>query len=57
MCEKKMMLIASVHSKKNLLKKFVKMIIIFSTMNKSQDTTVLRGRQKPTAAMKLRPEK
>ena len=57
MCEKKMMFVASVHSEKNLLKKCVKIIIIFSTMNKSQDTTVLRGCQKPTAAIKLRPEK
>ena len=34
----------------------MKMIIIISIMNKSQETTVFHGRQKLTSAMKQRPE-
>ena len=45
--------IASVHSEKTRLKK----IIIIISMNKSQETTVIGGRQKLTSGMKLRPEK
>ena len=45
--------IVSVHSEKTRLKK---MIMIIS-MNKSQETTVIGGRQKLTPALKLRPEK
>ena len=52
---------ASVYSEKTRLKKLmmiIKMIIIIiSTMNKSQETTVFHGRQKLTSAMKQRPEK
>ena len=54
---------ASVYSEKTRLKKLMMMmkmiimIIIIIIMNKSQETTVLRGRQKLTSAMKLRPEK
>ena len=47
--------IASVYSEKTRLKKLMKMMIII--MNKSQETTAFRGRQKLTSAMKLRPEK
>ena len=41
--------ITSVYSKKTRLKKFI--------MNKSQEMTVVGGRQKWTSAIKLRPEK
>ena len=34
-----------------------KIIIISSSMNKSQELTVFHGRQKLASAMKLRPEK
>ena len=47
--------IASVHSEKTLQKKLMINIIII--MNKSQVTTVFRGRQKLTSTMKLRTEK
>ena len=50
--------IASVHSEKTRLKKFMMiMIIIIIIMNKSQEMTVFSGHQKLTSAMKLRPEK
>ena len=53
--------IASVYSEKSRLKKLMMMmkmiIIIISIMNKSQEMTVLYGRQKLTSAMKQRPEK
>ena len=45
----------SVYSEKTHLKKLMKIIIII--MNKLQEMTVFGGRQKWTAAMKLRPEK
>ena len=50
---------ASVYSEKTRMKKLMimKMIIIISIMNKSQESTVFRGRQKLTSAMKRRPEK
>ena len=48
--------IASVHSEKTRLKKYM-MIIIIIIMNKSQKTTVFSGHQKLTSAMKLRPKK
>ena len=46
---------ASVYSEKTRLKKCWIMIIIIM-MNKSQETTVFRGRQKLTSAMKQMPE-
>ena len=50
--------IASVNSEKTRLKKLMKIIIIsISIMNKSQVTTVFRGRLKLTSAIKLRSEK
>ena len=50
--------IASEHSEKTRLKKLMIMIvIIIIIMNKSQETTVFRGHQKLTSAMKPRPEK
>ena len=48
--------IISVHSEKTRLKKMI-VIIIISSMNKSQELTVFGGRQKLTSAMKQRPEK
>ena len=50
---------ASVYSEKTRMKKLMmmKMIIIISIMNKSQESTVFHGRQKLTSAMKQRPEK
>ena len=50
-------LFASVHSEKTRLKKLMKMVIISSIMNKSQETTFFSGRQELISAMKLRPEK
>ena len=59
--------ICSVYSDKTHLKKLMIMIIIIIIiiilllllfiMNKLQETTVFRGRQKLASAMKLRPEK
>ena len=50
--------IASVHSEKTRLKMCrMIMIIIIMFMNKSQEMTIFRGRQKLTSAMKQRPEK
>ena len=54
--------IASIHSEKNRLKKLMMIMIIIITiiiiiMNKSQELTVFSGRQKLTSPMKLRPEK
>ena len=54
--------IASIHSEKNSLKKLLMIMIIIITiiiiiMNKSQELTVFSGRQKLTSSMKLRPEK
>ena len=50
--------IASVHSEKTRLKKCMMiMVIIIMFMNKLQEMTDFRGRQKLTSAMKLRPEK
>ena len=46
--------IAPVHTEKTRLKKIIMIIII--SMNKSQDTTVIGGRQKLTSTMKLRLE-
>ena len=51
---------ASVYSEQPRMKKLMmmmKMIIIIIIMNKSQETTVIHGRQKLTSAMKQRPEK
>ena len=48
--------IASLHSEKTRLKKMIMIIIISSSMNKSQESTVFRGRQKLTSAKKQRPE-
>ena len=51
---------ASVYSEETRLKKLMmmKMIIsIISIMNKSQEMTVILGRQKLTSTMKQRPEK
>ena len=48
--------IISVHSEKTCLKKMI-MIIIFISMNKSQESTVFGGHQKLTSTMKQRPEK
>ena len=53
---------ASVYSEKTRLKKLMMMmkmiiIIINNIMNKSQESTVIHGRQKLTSAMKQRPEK
>ena len=51
---------ASVYSEKTRMKKLMmimKMIIIISIMNKSQEMTVFHGRQKLTSAMKQRLEK
>ena len=48
--------IASVHSEKTRMKK-MNMIIIIISMNKSQESMVLGGRQKLISAMKLRPHK
>ena len=42
--------IVSLHSEKNCLKKMI-MIIIISSMNKSQESTVFGGHQKLTSAM------
>ena len=50
----------SVHSEKTRLKKLMMkiiIIIIIIILNKSQETTVFRGRQKLTSATKLRTEK
>ena len=41
---------ASVHSEKTSLKKMNMIIIINSSMNKSQELTVFHGRQKLTSA-------
>ena len=50
--------IVSVHSEKTHLNKLMMMkMMIIIIMNKSQETMVFSGRQKPTSAMKLRPEK
>ena len=50
----------SVYWEKTRLKKLtmtmMKLIIIISIMNKSQETTVFHGRQKLTSAMKQKPE-
>ena len=48
----------SVYLEKTRMKKLMMMMkMIFSTMNKSQETTVFHGRKKLTSAMKQRPEK
>ena len=49
----------AVYSEKTQLKMMMKkkMIIILIIMNKLQETMVIRGGQKLTFAMKLRPEK
>ena len=39
------------------MKKMIMIIIIISSMNKSQELTVFHGRQKLTSAMKQSPEK
>ena len=39
------------------MKKMIMIIIIISSMNKSQELMVFHGRQKLTSAMKQRPEK
>ena len=58
--------IASEHSEKTHLKKLVMMMMMMKViiinisiiiMNKSQETTVISGRQKLNSTMKLRPEK
>ena len=49
--------IASVHSEKTRLKKCMMITITIILMNKSQEMTVFRRRQKSTSAMKLRPAK
>ena len=54
------LVITTVHSEKTGLKKLMmmmKMMMIIITMNKSQEMTVLTGRQGQTSAMKLRSEK
>ena len=48
--------ITSVHSEKTRLKKMIKIIII-SSMNKSQESTVFGGLQKLTSAMIQMPKK
>ena len=49
---------ASVYTEKNRLKNLMMMMKrIIIIMNKSQETTNFRQRQKLTSAMKLRPEK
>ena len=51
---------ASVYSEKTRMKKLMMkmiIIIIIIIMNKSQEATVLHGRQKLTSALKQRPQK
>ena len=48
---------ASVNSDKTRLKKLMMVMMKMIIMNKSQETTVFRGRQKLTSSMKQRPEK
>ena len=50
--------VASVHSEKNCrLNKLMMMMMMNIIMNKSQETTIIRGCHKLTSAMNLRPEK